>query len=328
MNIDQARDGRWTYHHGIHGDPIYVAGPGGENPQMLRRGIIGIHQHFTNWSPDGKWVYMSRGRPQTRDMDLWRISDDGEILEQLTENMKDVGYPTPLDDGRTVLFIGRAPDGAGPWLWAYDLESRAPRRISIGLERYMSIAASDDGKRLVATVSNPSVNLWSVPIHEKGRVAQEAEAERMQLANLRALHPRYGGGRLFFLSSRGARDGLWCRQGDDEVSELVSGTASPFVGGPAFSPDGERMVLRVTDGDRQTLRIMAANGRGARSLCEEGARRSRRSQLVPRREIDRRRWARPGQRAGDVPDPGSRTASWCASSRARSTILCGRRPGS
>ena len=75
----------------------------------------------------------------------------------------DLRYIMPLND-RTVLFISTDKDGSGPWLWAFDVERKLPHRISFGLERYTSLSASSDGRRLVATVANPSASLFSVPI--------------------------------------------------------------------------------------------------------------------------------------------------------------------
>jgi len=93
-------------------------------------------------------------------MDVWRIpTADGEP-ERLTQHNGVVSYPTPIDR-RTLIYVARDQDGSGPWLWALDLERKATRRISFGLEKYTSVAATSDGRRLVATVSNPTAGLWS-----------------------------------------------------------------------------------------------------------------------------------------------------------------------
>ena len=58
-----------------------------------------------------------------------------------------------------------------------DVERRLPHRISLGVEQYTSIAASADGRRLVATVSNPDTGLWRVPISD--RTVEESAARRI-----------------------------------------------------------------------------------------------------------------------------------------------------
>ena len=107
-----------------------------------------------------------------------------------------------------MLYSARDADGAGPWLWAVDVETKVSRRASVGLEQYASVAASADGRRLVATVQDPRAELWSVPILD--RPATESDAEPFaDLPTTRALAPRFGGSSLFYLSSRGSGDGLW-----------------------------------------------------------------------------------------------------------------------
>ena len=71
------------------------------------------------------------GRPATREMDLWRISSDGGQPEQLTRINTDIAYPTPIDE-RTILFVAHDQNGAGPWLWAFDVETRTSQRVSSG----------------------------------------------------------------------------------------------------------------------------------------------------------------------------------------------------
>jgi hypothetical protein len=62
-----------------------------------------------------------------------------------------------------------------------DIDRKATRRVSFGLEQYTSVKASADGQRLVATVENPTASLWTVPIVEG--VAEEHDAKRLATAN-------------------------------------------------------------------------------------------------------------------------------------------------
>src|SRR6185436_3282233 len=109
------------------------------------------------------WIYYAHGVQAVSEFDVWRIPAAGGTAEQLTHVKSDVRYLTPIDD-RTVLFVAPEQDGSGPWLWALDVETRVVRRLSSGLERYLSIAASADGRHLVATVSKSTASLWRVPI--------------------------------------------------------------------------------------------------------------------------------------------------------------------
>ena len=148
------------------------------------------------------------------EMDLWRIPSTGGTPERLTHHDSLVAYPTPINE-TTVLYVARDSSGAGPWLWALDADRKATRRISFGIEKYSSIAASADGRRLVATVGNPTATLWSVPILD--RLAGEGDVKPYPLPSVRALMPRFGIDALFYLSSQGAGDGLWRYQNGEAL---------------------------------------------------------------------------------------------------------------
>ncbi|UCF36608.1 MAG: serine/threonine-protein kinase, partial [Acidobacteriota bacterium] len=167
VNVSWSPDGRQiVYHERLAGDPVYVADSNGTNSRKILSPPAGTHQHFPVFSLDGKWIYISRGRPATLEMDLWRVRTDGQDLEQLTWRKLDVRYPTPIDE-KTVLYSARDTDGAGPWLWSLDVETRTSRRASIGLEQYSSVSSSAGGQRLVATVQDARAGLWSVPILDR-----------------------------------------------------------------------------------------------------------------------------------------------------------------
>ena len=77
--------------------------------------------------------------------------------------------------------------------------------MSSGLETYSSVEASANGRRLVVTRTNPTANLWTFPILD--RPAEEKDIKPLTLPTVRAFAPRYRGGALFYLSSRGSGDG-------------------------------------------------------------------------------------------------------------------------
>src|SRR5438132_1853229 len=123
-------------------------------------------------------------------MDLWRIASTGGARERLTHHKSDVGYPAPIDN-RTILYVARDQDGSGPWLWALDVERKITRRVSFGVEKYLSVAATSDGRRLVATVANPSASLWTAPIL-LDRVAEESDVKAFLLPTADSSAPQFG----------------------------------------------------------------------------------------------------------------------------------------
>jgi dipeptidyl aminopeptidase/acylaminoacyl peptidase len=198
-------------------------------------------------------------------MDLYRVRTDGTGLEQLTEHMLDVAYPTPLDDD-TVLYSARDHDGAGPWLWALDVPTKISRRASIGLEKFASVASSADGKRLVTTVQKHQAGLWQMPILD--RIATEGDIKQLrELPGGRALSPRFGGRSLFYLSSGGSGDGLW-RFEDGQVSEIWRGSDVALLEPASVSPDGDRVALLLRGKAGWHLHTLNADGTGLTLLTD------------------------------------------------------------
>ena len=115
---------RVVYHIWDPDDPTFVADHNGAQERQIVKNAPGMHNHYEVWSKDGRWIYLVRGRPATRETDLWRVSPEGGEPEQLTHRNTDIADPTPID-ARTILFVAHDQDGAGPWLWAYDTETRA-----------------------------------------------------------------------------------------------------------------------------------------------------------------------------------------------------------
>jgi Tol biopolymer transport system component len=256
---------RLVYHTWDPGDPVFVADRDGANPRQIMRSEPGLHNHYPIWSNDGRWIYFVRGRPATREMDLWRISPDSGKEEKLSHLNTDITYPTPIDE-RTVLFVAPNEDGLGPWLWAFDLATRTARRVSSGLEQYRAVVSAADGRRLAASFVNPQVSLWSVPITT--RVVEEKDVQSIALPTSRAWAPRFGGGSLFYLSSRDGADGLWSYR-DGQVLEVWEGSNGALRIPPAISANGASVAFALRRSGKLQMHILAADGTGLRPLSSD-----------------------------------------------------------
>ncbi|MGZ3464763.1 MAG: protein kinase domain-containing protein [Gemmatimonadaceae bacterium] len=258
-----------AYHETVPGDPIYVADSSGENARRIFRAEPGVHCHYLAWSPDGRFLYFSMGLPPD-EMDIWRIRSDGTRQpERITTHNSRVAYPTLLDD-RTLFYTATADDGTGPWLYTMDVNDRVPHRVSNAVEHYISISAAAETpgqpRRLVASVSNPSVQLWSVAI--TNGVSPESAASRITLPTARSAAPRFArDSSVFYLASRGGGDGLW-RLSGPKASELWKTDQGAVVGAAVVSPDGRRVCFPVGRRGHSTLYCMNADGTGAHAVAE------------------------------------------------------------
>jgi len=265
MNAIWSPDGgRLVYHTADDGDPMFVADRTGANPHQIFIDRPGMHNHFPAWSPDGRWIYYVGGDPNSADQDLWRIAPEGAQPQRLTHHGNFVAYPAPID-ARTVLYVARDQDGSGPWLWTLDVERKVTQRVSFGLEQYISVAASADGRRLAATVANPTASLWSVPLGD--HPAEERDVKSFPVPTVRALAPRFGGSALFYLSSHGTGDGLWRLQ-DGQAVELWRGSEGPLLEPAAVSQDGRRVAIVLRKNGKQRLQVLAAGGGDLQGLGE------------------------------------------------------------
>jgi Tol biopolymer transport system component len=246
-------------------DPIYLADYTGAD----KRQIFGPGP-FKNmnpvWSPDSQWIYFGRGvEPQDEsEIDVWRLRPTGGPPERVTTQHLAINFLAPLDS-RRLRYVARAEDRSGPWLWSLDIPTGVSTRVPSGVDQYMSVSTSRDGRRIAATVANPSASLWRVPL--LNRQAEEGDAERYPLPVPTgfAYAPRLGRQALFYLSERGTDDGLWKIQ-DGVASLLRRNVDSPLSEPPAVSRDGRLAVVVRRQGKRQ-VSIMAGDGTNVQTLA-------------------------------------------------------------
>jgi serine/threonine protein kinase len=262
-------DTRLVYFVNEGGDPFFLADRLGGNARPLVVDTKGffegvVHSHNPVWSQDGQWIYFSHGLEPT-EMNIWRVRPSGGAPEQLTAFHSAAIYLAPIDS-RTLLYTARDDDGSGPWLWSLDVETRKVQRVTSALQRFSSVSASRDGRRIVAavTVSDPTVTLWRAPIGD--RPAEARDVQPFAVTSPRAHKPRFGGTALFYLSARGAGDGLW-RFRDGKAFEVWKPADESLSEPPAVSPDGSLVAILVRQEGKPRLSIMSADGTNARTLA-------------------------------------------------------------
>jgi Tol biopolymer transport system component len=262
--LDSSHDGkRFVYHTTAPGDPLFVrdtSAQPGDKDLRIYVAADGVHCHFPVWSPDDAYIYFVRGVPPA-DWDLWRVPANGGAAEQITRHAARIAYPVMLDE-RTVLYLAEDAQGAGPWIYAIDVERRIPHRVSLGVETFTSLAGSADAARLVTTVDNPRTSIWRVRLND-GAASPPAPL----VSN--GMRPRTAGAWLYYVSESAGTQSLW-RIGDgDSRREIWRDAKERIVGGPAISSDLQKVAFVTADPAGATvLEVVGTDGTPVRRVLE------------------------------------------------------------
>src|SRR5271157_3376732 len=263
--LDWSRDGsRLTYHTPGPGDPLFVSdGSRRSEGRPIFTAPAGLHNHFPLWAPDTAFIYFVQGSPPDK-LDIWRITPTGGTPERITSHFGRVGYPVLLDR-RTLLYLSSDPDGSGPWLYSMDVERRIPHRLTSGLDRYTSLAASADGRRLVVTLASPKRTLWRLRIADSP--AEVSAAARISLTTSTGFSPRVGPNYLLYVSATSTSESIW-KLSNGIGTELWSGQEAQVFGGPAISPDGRNIAFSARQHGQTLLYVMEADGTNVRLVTD------------------------------------------------------------
>ena len=263
--FDWSPDGsRLAYHTPGPGDPLFVSEgtprPGG---RPIFTAPAGLHSHFPLWSPDAAFIYFVQGALPDK-LDIWRIPSAGgtprtDHVAQCTRKL-----PGPVDR-RTLLYLASDSDGSGPWLYSMDVERRIPHRLTSGLDRYTSLAASADGRRLVVTLASPKTTLWRMQIADSPTTMSAAIP--IPLTTGTGFSPRLGPNYLLYVSATGTGESIW-KFANGTSTELWSGEGARVLGGPAISPDGRYLAFSVSQHGQTLLYVVQADGTNPRIVAD------------------------------------------------------------
>lgn len=263
--FDWSPDGsQLVYHTPGPGDPLFVASGSRESAgRLIYRAPAGLHCHFPLWSPDASFIYFVQGSPPEK-MDIWRTRPGGGTPERMTSHSGRVSYPV-LMDRRTLLYLASDSDGAGPFLYSMDVERRSPHRLTSGLDRYTSLAASADGRRLVVTRAILRTTLWRFTIADP--LGEVSAPNRISLTTSTGFSPRLGPDYLLYISATGTSESIW-RLANGVATELWRGQDARIFGGPAIAPDGRSIAFSVRQRGRTLLYVMRADGTNTRIVSD------------------------------------------------------------
>jgi len=261
--LDWSHDGsRLAYHTPGPGDPLFVSnGSRRSEGRPIFTAPAGLHSHFPLWAPDTAFIYVVQGSLPDK-LDIWRIPSAGGTPERITSHNGRVSHPVLLDR-RTLMYLATDPDGSGPWLYSMDVERRIPHRLTSGPDRYTSLAASADGRRLVVSLASPTRTLWRLRIDDSPtKVSTPAQ---ISLTTSTGFSPRLGPNYLLYVSAAGTSESIW-KLANGTATELWSGQGARVFGGPAVCPDGRNIAFSVRQHGQTLLYVMQSDGTKARTV--------------------------------------------------------------
>jgi Tol biopolymer transport system component len=254
---------RLAYHTPGAGDPLFVSdGKGLSRSPPILIAPPGLHSHFPVWAP-GNLIYFIKGTLPDQ-LDVWRVGVRGEGPERITSQTARLTYPVLVDE-RTLLYLANASDGSGPWLYGMDAERRVPHRLTSGVEQYTSLAASADGHRVIATVSESARTLWRVAIAEESDSV--STPVRITLGTGAGFTPRVGPNYLLYVAAAGSGESIW-KISDATAMQLWTASDSRIIGGPAVSADGRSIAFSVRQRDQTLLYTMGSDGSRLRIVSD------------------------------------------------------------
>jgi Tol biopolymer transport system component/DNA-binding winged helix-turn-helix (wHTH) protein len=263
--LDWSRDGsRLVYHTPGSGDPMFVSdGSRLSDGPPIFTAPSGLHSHFPLWAPDSKFIYFVQGSLPDK-LDIWRIAPTGGTPQRITSHDTRVTYPV-FADSRTLMYLASDSDGSGPWLYSMNVERRIPHRLTSGLDRYTSLAASADGRRLVVTLASPKRTLWRLPIADSPR--EGSVPARISLTTNTGFSPRLGPDYLLYASATGVTESIW-KIANGAGTELWSGQGAQILGGPAISSDGRYIAFSARQLGKTLLYVMQSDGTNPRVVAD------------------------------------------------------------
>jgi Tol biopolymer transport system component len=261
--FDWSPDGsRLVYHTPGPGDPTFVSnGSVGSNASPIFTAPSGLHCHFPLWSRDASFIYFVEGALPDN-LDIWRIPATGGATQRITLHGSTVSHPVLLDR-QTLLYLSTDSDGSGPFLYSVNVDRRIPHALTSGLDRYTSLAASSDGRRLVATLASPKKTLWRLRLPES--LTEISAPVQISLTTSTGSSPRLSRDYLLYVSTTGTRESIW-KVANGVASELWTEADARISGGPAISPDGRLIAFSVRERGQSHLYVVQSDGTNPRVL--------------------------------------------------------------
>ena len=189
-----------------------------------------MQANFPAWSPDGRWIAVTRTLSPGRNS-IWLAASDGSQAEQIVEPMPDLTGGPFSPDGKSIFYSERI--GGTGQLFVLDLASRKSRQLTDSPGDKIVGARSPDGKWVTFTAfAEGNSQLWRMPIAGGKEEQLTASDERMR-------HMSYSpDGRWIYIQP--SHRNIWRLPAAGGALQKVTSfpESGLFIEEPILSPDG------------------------------------------------------------------------------------------
>lgn len=216
------------------------------------------------WSPDGQVLLIATasyaGLQQFAKLVEVKPTNGAERTLAVGE-WSWIGQLSWLSDGSGVVMTAwdHRSDVMSDQVWLLNYPDGAMRRITADINGYLGVAASADGKLIVATQTTPNVNFWAAKNGDSKqaiRITQGAGdmfSERLGMAAM-------PDGRIVYASWRSGNPDLWIMNADSTGQRQLTNASGADLQ-PAVSPDGKHIAFITTrTGERQLYVVNVDDG--------------------------------------------------------------------
>jgi Tol biopolymer transport system component len=251
---------------GAAGDSVWVANSDGSDPREILASEGGQHAHWLRWSQDGRYVYINRGWQNfnTGPTELFRVPAAGGAAEPVVRTFRRAidAFPDPRGQG---LFYAANPDGPELSLWWRDLRTGRDFQLTKGAGEYGAPSVSEDGSRLVATLTTTRQQLMKINVASLPAPPAEALSDPFSGDMDPSLSP--DGSRVAFSSARDGRRNIWTAKSDLTGAGPLT-TGNNIDERPSYSPDGREIAFVSDRGGKRGIWVVNADGGTPKLLAD------------------------------------------------------------
>ena len=244
---------------------LEVASEGGATKSLLSSEESNWEITRIHYSPGGRWVIF-----ETQDLEVFLLDPSGETPRRLLSGSNVVWEGS----GKRLYFLIRDPSG-GTRLQSVEIDDESgrlrgePQTVGLMTGILRDLAVSRDGRKLVASELEGSLNLTRLPLTSDGGRPSGPE-EELSSGRVIDRYPHYSpdGRRIAFASDRLGAEEIWILDVETRRSERLEFPGEDRGANQAiWSPDGKQVaVTRFFSNATRSIWIAAADGSQSEEL--------------------------------------------------------------